>query len=109
MFGLKRKKQDLSTLPFIEVEGEKGQQELTLLALSTCGFCKKAIEFLSSHNLAFRYLFVDKMSRSEKDEIRNFVRTHYNSRLSYPFLLIGSNNYLVGFIRVAWEKELLDE
>lgn len=109
-----RKRQSLSDellfqeVPFIKVKGTSSGKSLILFALSTCGFCRRAITFLQDHNLAYQYVYVDKLPRKEQDIIRSYVKKNYKVALSFPFLCIGESDYLSGFIKVAWEKELTD-
>ncbi|MDD2296452.1 MAG: glutaredoxin domain-containing protein [Sphaerochaetaceae bacterium] len=99
----------LKDIPFIKVAGEPSDKPLTLFALSTCGFCRRAIAFLQDHNIAYQYVYMDQLPREQQDIIRSYVKKSYRVSLSFPFLCLGEADYLSGFIKVAWEKELINE
>lgn len=110
MFGKKKsvKKDHLEGIPFTRIEGKSPTKPLTVFALSTCGFCRRALAFLDDQGIAYRYVHVDKIDRPLQDGIRSYVKETFRTPLSYPFLCIGEDDYLTGFIRASWEKEIAD-
>lgn len=88
-------------------EGEKRQKKITLLGLTTCSFCKRAKEFLDDHKLCYDYLFLDKIDPELKKKMKDEFSREYGKRLSYPTLILENGELLTGFIRPAWEQELL--
>jgi glutaredoxin len=72
---------------FEQVAGnDKGQ--VRLFALSTCIWCKKTKEFLSSLGIAFGFIYVDLLKGAERSEAIAEVK-RYNPSLSFPTLVIG--------------------
>ncbi|HCG63632.1 MAG: glutaredoxin [Spirochaetae bacterium HGW-Spirochaetae-4] len=109
MWGKKTKQPQgspLESIPFTTVEGHQATQPLTVFALSTCGFCRRAITFLNDSGVAYRYVYMDKLDKPSQDAVRAYVKQTFHTMLSYPFLCIGEDDYLTGFIRASWEKEL---
>lgn len=109
MFGKKSDKdvkQTLENIPFEMVSGTPLSQPITLFALSTCGFCRRAIEYLDELGYAYRFVHMDKLPRDKQDAIRTYVKRKYRTTLSFPFLCLGESDFLTGFIRASWEKEL---
>jgi glutaredoxin-like protein NrdH len=98
----------LTDIPFVQMQGRNPRLPLTLFGLSTCGFCKKGIQYLIDANIAFRYVYVDKASEEVRKTVREYAKNTFSANLSYPFLCIGTERYLSGFVRPAWEKELQD-
>ena len=93
---------------FDSSDGDKNDKKLLLLGLTTCSFCKKAKQFLDENDFQYEYLFLDKIAPEAKKKLKGeFVET-FDKRLSYPTLIIDEKEILTGFIRVAWEKELLE-
>jgi glutaredoxin len=112
MWGKKRKEatnNDLERIPFTFVQGKVPKEPLTLFALSTCGFCRRAIAFLDELGVEYRYVHMDKISREQQDVIRGYVKNKYKIAVSFPFLCVGDKDFLTGFIRKSWEKELSDD
>ena len=72
---------------------DKGK--VTLYALSTCGWCKKTKELLSSLGVGFDYIYVDLLKGIDRSNIIDEVK-RYNPGLSFPTLVIG-DKCIVGF------------
>ena len=109
MWGKKRKEEAIDALqkiPFNEVAGKETTESLTIFALSTCGFCRRALAFLDEHGYAYRYVHMDKLPKDQQDIIRSYIKTKFKIAISFPFLMLGEHDFLTGFIRASWEKEL---
>jgi glutaredoxin len=77
------------------VEGTvKGQ--VTLYALSTCGWCKKTKGLLNELGVAYSYTDVDTLTGAEREGVMDEVRK-WNPACSFPTLVINGNNCIVGF------------
>lgn len=89
-----------------EVEGSKKDHDLVLFALSTCPHCRSARNFLDDNDVAYRFVYVDQL---EGDEQKTAVEeaTKYNSRRSFPTLVINDDEVLVGFTEEDWKAKLL--
>ena len=74
-------------MDFTYVEGtDKG--EVTLYALSTCGWCRKTRDLLGELGAKYRYLYVDLLSGAERTEAIELVREH-NPALSFPTMVVN--------------------
>ncbi|MHA2282267.1 MAG: glutaredoxin family protein [Promethearchaeota archaeon] len=90
-----------------EVEGEKGSdQNIIIFTLSTCMWCKKCKRFLDDRKLKYRYIDVDKIERQDKSKIIDYLRSKYNARISYPFLICKKGH--VGGYNPNQYEELLE-
>ena len=109
MWGKKRQeevKQALQAIVFEEVSGRPMEQPLTLFALSTCGFCRRAITFLNDQGYAYRFVHMDRLPREQQDSIRTYIKQTFKVAISFPFLCLGEQDFITGFLRASWEKEL---
>ena len=87
-----------------EVDGENGADEnIIVFTLSTCMWCKKCKSFLNDRNLKYRYIDVDKIDIKDKSSILNHLRSKYESRISYPFLVCKSG-HVVGYNPNQYEE-----
>ena len=87
-----------------EVDGENGADEnILVFTLSTCMWCKKCKSFLNDRNLKYRFIEVDKIDLKEKSSILNHLRSKYESRISYPFLVCKSG-HVVGYNPNQYEE-----
>ncbi|TFH38733.1 MAG: glutaredoxin, partial [Chrysiogenales bacterium] len=69
------------------VNGTVDIGDVTVYALSTCGFCKRALSFLRENSVKFRYLYIDDLPPDEKAEIRKAISEKFNREIRYPFLI----------------------
>jgi glutaredoxin len=90
-------------------DGDGKPENLTLLSLSTCGFCASARKYLEGRKLAFRYLELDDIPPEEKAEIKSEFRDKFGRRPSFPSLVIDNERFLVGFIKDHWDEEVYPE
>jgi glutaredoxin len=91
-------------MDFEHVSG-KDMGKITLYALSTCIWCKKTRELLSSLGVTFDYIDVDLLKGEERSRAVEEVK-RFNSSVSFPTLVIGEES-IVGF-REKEIKEALD-
>lgn len=96
----------LSKVSFEQVDGEKTEPDLTLYTLSTCAFCKKAMEFLKEHDVAYRYVHVDNLDLNLKRMLKGELKRKYKDLPVFPVLVIDNERALSGFNADEWKKEL---
>jgi len=96
----------LETLSYAIVDGQKKEPVITVYALSTCGFCKRAMRFLEDRGFAYRYLYVDTIPVETKNQAKRELKERYQADVAFPFVTLGSDRHLVGFIEVDWKREL---
>lgn len=77
----------------IDVEGEEEEEEnILIFTLSTCQWCKKCKRFLNEKKMKYRYIDVDKIDPKDKATILNYLKSTYQSRISYPFFVCESGH-----------------
>ena len=94
-------------IEFTKVEG-KDYGDIRLFALSTCVWCKKTQKFLDDHNVAYSYVYVDKLS-DEDTEICLQEQLKYAPEESYPLVAIGESSCIVGYDKSELKKLVKDE
>ena len=82
---------------FIREDGTKNDKKVTLLGLSTCGFCKRAVRWLQEQEVAFQYVYIDKIDREIKEKIKEEVRETFDTKLLYPILIVDEEETVTGF------------
>jgi len=96
----------LDTLTYIAVQGQKSTPLITIYALSTCGFCKRAMTFLANNGFAYRYIHVDTIPLETKTEVKRILKDRYKTDIAFPFATVGDSDHLVGFIEADWKRTL---
>uniref|UniRef100_A0A7C4GHA0 Glutaredoxin family protein n=1 Tax=candidate division WOR-3 bacterium TaxID=2052148 RepID=A0A7C4GHA0_UNCW3 len=77
------------------VPGKNNRHRVTFYGLSTCGWCRKAKEFLDANGIEYDYIFVDLCEGEEKTAVAARVR-ELNPRGSFPTIQID-DSVVVGF------------
>jgi glutaredoxin len=72
---------------------DKGK--VTLYALSTCIWCKKTKELLSSLGVGFDYIYVDLLKGNDRSKMVDEVKK-YNPACSFPTLVVG-DKCIIGY------------
>lgn len=96
----------LETLQYVSVSGSKTERSITVYALSTCGFCKRALAFLNAKGFAYRYIYVDQLPLATKDEIKRLLKERYKENVAFPFAVVDDDKHLVGFVESDWTRTL---
>ena len=73
----------------------KDRGRIRLFALSTCIWCKKTKEFLSSVGVAFDYIYVDLLKGEERAKAIASVK-RFNPSTSFPTLVVN-DKAIIGF------------
>ncbi len=96
----------LDTLEFTKVDGENKKHAVVVYALSTCGFCKRAISFLEAHKIEYSYLHMDKIPLETKTEAKKILKERFKQDVAFPFAVVDDKEPLVGFIEADWKRTL---
>ncbi len=88
---------------FNHIDG-KNRGEITLYALSTCGWCEKTKNLLRELGVAFDFTYVDLLEGKEQDAAMAQVEK-WNPSGSFPTLIINNRRSIVGFR----EQEIREE
>ncbi|MFZ2780935.1 MAG: glutaredoxin family protein [Rectinemataceae bacterium] len=93
-------------LPWVIKEGPRTDRDITVYALSTCGFCKRAFAFLDHKGFRYRYLYMDQIPVDTKNEIKAELKATFNEYVAFPFVVLDGKSHLVGFIEPDWVRTL---
>ena len=79
---------------FTEVDG-RDVGDIKVYALSTCGWCKKAKNFLKENNIKYSYIDVDRLHPDEAEPVRQQQLQH-NPAGSFPTIVVNGS-CIVGY------------
>lgn len=87
------------------VSGKNKDHDLVLYALSTCGWCRKARNYLEDCDFEYRYVYVDLL---EGDTLKDVVKEveQYNPKKSFPTLIIDGDEVVAGFDKNNYAEKL---
>ena len=94
-------------IEFTEEDGANIPHEITVFALSTCGFCRRGLQFLRDHEIKFRYVYVDKMDPTQKDDTKKMLMDTFNERVVFPYMVLDNERVITGFTESVWKEQLL--
>ncbi|MCL6465621.1 MAG: glutaredoxin family protein [candidate division WOR-3 bacterium] len=77
------------------ISGTNKKHRVTLYALSTCGWCRRAKDLFNANNIEYDYIDVDLCVGEEREEVINQVQK-LNPRVSFPTIQID-DSVVVGF------------
>ena len=93
-------------LTFQPVPGSDARRHIQLLALSTCGFCRRGQTFLESHGLAYEFIHLDTLDPEVKAQVKLQFKERFGVTLSYPALIVDDQKHIVGYVKRQWEELL---
>ena len=79
----------------VKVPGQYNKHKVLLYAISTCGWCKRAKNFLKDNYVEFEYVDLDLCSWEDKNKIRQDIQSR-GGRLAYPTIIIDNKILLTG-------------
>jgi len=96
----------LDTLTYTTVHGDTNTPLITVYALSTCGFCKRAMTYLEKNKFAYRFIYMDSIPVEIKNEAKRMLKEKFKVDIAFPFATVGDSDHLVGFIEADWKRTL---
>ena len=97
----------IETIEFTNEDGTNNNHQVTIFALSTCGFCKACLRFLRENSVSFKYVYYDLLDPDLKDAVKKELTEKYKERIMFPFVIIDEDHIVVGF-KDAELKKILD-
>lgn len=97
----------IEKLEFTTVDGSHKPGDVEVYALSTCGHCRRALNFLDNNNVQYRYVYVDLLPVEDKNQVKDDLKNNFpESRVAFPFLVIDGSKQLTGFMEDEWKNIL---
>lgn len=81
-------------MKFEHVEG-KDESKIILYALSTCPWCGKTRDLLSSLGVKYDYVYVDLLKGKDREQAVNEIKS-LNPSISFPTVVVG-DKVIIGF------------
>lgn len=77
-----------------------------MMALSTCGFCRRGQEFLEKHQIPYEYVHLDTVDPAVKLAVKEEFKNRFGVTLSYPALIVDGTKHTIGYVKRQWETLL---
>jgi glutaredoxin-like protein NrdH len=82
-------------MQIVKVPGRNKKHKILVYALSTCGWCKRAKQFLKDNNVEYEYIDVDLCNLEDKQKIFKEIQSR-GGILAYPTLIIDNKTLFTG-------------
>ncbi|MCW4034415.1 MAG: glutaredoxin family protein [Candidatus Bathyarchaeota archaeon] len=79
----------------VKVPGKHNKHKVLLYAISTCGWCKRAKNFLNENSVQYDYLDIDTCNAEDKNKSMNDILSR-GGRLAYPTIIVDDELLLTG-------------
>jgi glutaredoxin-like protein NrdH len=96
----------LESVPYEYVDGRETGRQVSVYALSTCAFCRKAMDFLRENGVGFRFVYVDSLEQDIKLELKKALRARFDRITLYPLLVVGDDVAISGFTAAKWGETI---
>ena len=91
---------------YIDVHGVRQDYEVLVYSLSTCAFCKRAIDYLASRDVHFQYVQLDTIDIELKRAIKRELAERFDNIVVFPILVVDDQRAYSGFIEATWARAL---
>ncbi len=91
---------------FEQVEGARKDHALKLYAISTCGWCRKARNFLDTNDIAYEFVYVDNLKGPDQAEVVEEA-AKFNPGRTFPTLVIDGDDVVIGFKEETYREKVL--
>ncbi|MHA1110713.1 MAG: glutaredoxin family protein [Promethearchaeota archaeon] len=95
-----------STLEYTSEGSKDVGKDICVYALSTCGFCRRALQFLRDSDCKFKFIYVDKVPYETKQEIKEELKKTFSKRVVFPYCVVDDKEVLVGFVEEDWKQTI---
>jgi len=94
----------LENVNFTKEDGTNTQHDVTVFALSTCGFCARGLAFLRDNKIKFKFVYMDKIDFDIKEQIKKTLQDKYKERVVFPYLVLDETTIITGFVEDRWKE-----
>ena len=91
---------------YTEISGTRQDHEVLVYALSTCAFCKRAIDYLESQDVSFKYVHLDKIDIELKRAVKRELAQRFDNIVVFPILVVDDQRAYSGFTENIWARAL---
>lgn len=97
---------EIDKVKYKTVEGERQDHDVTVYSLSTCAFCRRAIEFLKNNGVQFRYTHLDLIDVDTKRAVKRELSERFDNIVVFPILVVDDQKAFSGFTESVWARAL---
>lgn len=88
------------------VEGARQDHDVVVYSLSTCAFCRRALEYLKKSDVRFRYSHLDLIDVETKRSVKRELAERFDNIVVFPILVVDDQRAFSGFTESVWSRAL---
>lgn len=96
----------IDSVEYKQVAGDRSDHDVIVYSLSTCAFCRRAIEFLKSKSVQFRYAHLDQFDIDTKRSVKRELAERFDNIVVFPILVVDDQKAYSGFTESVWARAL---
>jgi len=77
---------------------------VTVFSLSTCAFCRRAIEFLKNNDVQFKFVHLDLIDVDTKRSVKRELSERFDNIVVFPILVVDDQKAYSGFTESVWAR-----
>ena len=97
---------EIDKVKYKTVEGTRQDHDVTVFSLSTCAFCRRAIEFLKNNSVQFKYAHLDLIDVDTKRSVKRELSERFDNIVVFPILVVDDQKAYSGFTESVWARAL---
>lgn len=97
---------EIDKVKYKTVDGARQDHDVTVYSLSTCAFCRRAIEFLKTNDVHFKYAHLDLIDVDTKRAVKRELSEQFDNIVVFPILVVDDAKAYSGFTESVWARAL---
>lgn len=97
---------EIDKVKYKAVDGTRQDHDVIVYSLSTCAFCRRAIEFLKSNDVQFKFAHLDLIDVDTKRAVKRELSERFDNIVVFPILVIDDQKAYSGFTESVWARAL---
>ncbi len=93
-------------MTFETVDGSRQDHDVVVYSLSTCAFCRRAIDYLKGADVTFRYAHLDRIDVETKRSVKRELAERFDNIVVFPILVVDDQRAFSGFTESVWARAL---
>ncbi len=95
---------EIDKVKYKTVEGKRQDHDVTVFSLSTCAFCRRAIEFLKNNDVQFKFVHLDLIDVDTKRSVKRELSERFDNIVVFPILVVDDQKAYSGFTESVWAR-----
>lgn len=96
----------IDKITFETVEGTRNDHDVVVYSLSTCAFCRRALNYLKDAGITYRFAHLDRIDVETKRTVKRELAERFDNIVVFPILVVDDQRAFSGFTESVWARAL---